>query len=333
MGQLEAGEFGLMRAVAPMTQLGEGQVFQVPVVQRPVVPEFQRAQRMCDAFDGVALAVCPVVGGIDAPAVAAAVVMLVADAVHHRVTHLHVLVLHVDTGTQHPAAFGMLTGGHLPEQAQVLGGFPIPVGALDAWLSEAPAPSRDGFRVLVVDIGQASLDQVFRPCVELFEVVRGKANLVRFEAQPPHVVDDGLDVLGTLGCGVRVVKAQKAAASELGGHREVQADRLGVTNVEIPVRFRRKAGLNPACETLRTQVRLDLVSNEVATTVGGLAHRGSPAGGPDSVRHRSSGGNGDVRRWPDARHDASLDQVAHDALKLSQQVLEIVWRQGIGRGQ
>ena len=115
MVQLQPGELGLVGPLTGMAERIERQVLQVPVIQRPVVSEFQRAQRMGDALDGIALAVCPVVGGVDAPAVAAAVVMLVTDAVHHRVAHLHVLVLHVDAGTQHPAALGMPAGGHLPE--------------------------------------------------------------------------------------------------------------------------------------------------------------------------------------------------------------------------
>ena len=113
VGELEAGELGLARLVA-----GQRQVLEVPVVQRAVAVELERAQRVGDALDGVALTVRPVVGGVDAPLVAGAVVVLVADAVHHRVAQLHVLVLHVGLGAQHVRAVGQVAGAHAAEDAR-----------------------------------------------------------------------------------------------------------------------------------------------------------------------------------------------------------------------
>ena len=46
-----------------------------PVVERAMVLEFERADRMRDAFDRIALAVRPVVHRIDAPLVAGAMMM------------------------------------------------------------------------------------------------------------------------------------------------------------------------------------------------------------------------------------------------------------------
>ena len=96
VGELEAGELGLAWLVA-----GQRQVLEVPVVQRPVAVELERAQRVGDALDRIALAVRPVVRRVDDPLVAGAPVVAAADAVHHRIAQLHVLVLHVDLGAQH----------------------------------------------------------------------------------------------------------------------------------------------------------------------------------------------------------------------------------------
>ena len=229
-------------------QLAGRQVLQVPVVERPVVAELQRAQRVGHAFNRVALAVGPVIGGVDAPPVVLPVVVLVADAVHHRVAHLHVLVLHVDTGPQHPTALGVLACGHLAEQAPVLRRRPVPERTLRSRLAEAATARRDGIGVLVVDVGQTAGDQQLSPLAELLEVVRGEADLLWLEAEPPHIVDDGIDVFGILGGRVGVVEAQEAAPAEFVGNGEVEADRLRMADVEVAVRLRREAGLDPACE-------------------------------------------------------------------------------------
>jgi hypothetical protein len=83
------------------------------------------------------------------------------------------------------------------------------------------------------------------------------------EAEPAHVALDGVDVLLLLLGWVGVVEAQIAAAAELLRHAEVEADRLGVADVEIAVGLGWKAGhhrLRPP----RGQVGLDDVANEIA---------------------------------------------------------------------
>ena len=56
----------------------------IPVVERPVIFEFERADGVRDAFDGIGLAVREVVHRIDGPLVAGAMMLGVEDAVHHR---------------------------------------------------------------------------------------------------------------------------------------------------------------------------------------------------------------------------------------------------------
>ena len=66
--------------------------------------------------------------------------------------------------------------------------------------------------------------------------------LAPIEAEPVHVALDGVDVfllfLGRIG----VVEAQIAVAAELLRDAEIQADRLGVADMQIAVRLGRKAG-------------------------------------------------------------------------------------------
>ncbi len=66
--------------------------------------------------------------------------------------------------------------------------------------------------------------------------------LAPIETEPAHVALDGIDIfllfLGRIG----VVEPQMAAAAEFLGDAEVQADRLGVADMQIAVRLGRKAG-------------------------------------------------------------------------------------------
>ena len=66
IGQIEAREFVLMRLRR------HRQFVEQPVIERPVILEFQRADRMRDAFDRVRLAMGIVVARIDRPFVAGA---------------------------------------------------------------------------------------------------------------------------------------------------------------------------------------------------------------------------------------------------------------------
>ena len=93
----------------------------------------------------------------------------------------------------------------------------------------------------VVDVGLAVADQLDGPVVELLEVVgRVVEVLAPVEAEPADVGLDRVDVLLLLLDRVRVVEAEVAAAAELAGDAEVEADRLRVADVQVAVRDMRR---------------------------------------------------------------------------------------------
>lgn len=65
-----------------------------------------------------------------------------------------------------------------------------------------------------------------------------------FEAEPFDVLLDGVDILHVLFDRVGVVEAKVAFAAIFGRHAEVEAYRLGVTDVKIAVRLGRKTRLD-----------------------------------------------------------------------------------------
>ena len=171
---------------------------------------------------------------------------------------------HVDLGAQHAGAVRELAGAHAVEQIEVLLHRAVPVGAVLAGLGQGAAVGPDLVLALVVDVGLAGADQVLGPVVELLEIVRRVVEVLPpIEAEPAHVALDRVDVLLLLLGRVGVVEAQIAAAAELLRHAEVEADRLGVADVQVAVGLGRKAGDHGGVPP-RGQVGLDDVADEIA---------------------------------------------------------------------
>ena len=100
---------------------------------------------------------------------------------------------------------------------------------------------------LLVDIGVARGDEVFRRAVHEVEVVAGLvrfvvARLAPVKTQPFDRVDDGVDVFHLLFFRVGVVKPQVARAAIITRQTEVEADALGVADVQVAVWLGREAG-------------------------------------------------------------------------------------------
>ena len=96
------------------------------------------------------------------------------------------------------------------------------------------------------------------------------------EPEPAHIGLDGVGVLLLLFSRVGVVEAQVAAAAELAGDPEIEADRLGVADVQVAVRLRRETG-DHGLATALAKVYGDDLANEVAALGRGWrlgVHRG-----------------------------------------------------------
>ena len=136
---------------------------------------------------------------------------------------------------------------------------------------------------LVVHVRLAGPHEVDGPLVELLEVVRGEVQvLAPVEPQPADVGLDGVDVLLLFLGGVGVVEAQVAAAAELPRDAEVEADGLGVADVEVAVRLGGKAGDDGLVPAL-AKVGGDDLTDEVGVLEGGWGL--AVHAGEDSTAH------------------------------------------------
>ena len=256
-------------------RLGHLELLQEPVVQRTVVDELDRAERVRDALERVGLPVRPVVGRVDLPGVPRPVVLGLQDAVHDGVAHLQVGVRHVDLGAQGAAALLELAGAHAREQVEVLLDRAVAVGARRPGHAGAAALLAHLGERQVAHVGGALLDQAPGELVQILEVVRGvEEPVLPVEAEPADVLQHGVDELDVLGDGVGIVEAQVALAAVLLRQAEVDADRLGVADVEEAVRLRREARVHAGPSG--GDVRLDDLFDEVEVLFG---HRRSPRNG------------------------------------------------------
>src|SRR5262249_46925646 len=80
---------------------------------------------------------------------------------------------------------------------------------------------------------------------------------VPLEAEPADVGNDGIDVLLLFLRGIGVVEAEIAFAAVLLSGAEVETDRLGVADVQVTVRLRRKTRVNQPLQAPNAVVVVD----------------------------------------------------------------------------
>ena len=219
--EVEAGELDLARARVRV----KIERVEQPVVERAVLLELERADRMRDALNGVRQRMREVVHRVDAPLIARAVMLGMCDAVDDRVAHDEIRRRHVDLRTQHLLAVGKLPRLHAREEVKVLLDAAVAVRALLARLRQRATIRLDLLSREVIDVGEPLLDQRDRKVVELIEVIRRiELAVAPAEAQPADVLLDGVDVLRILLRRIRVIKAQVAEAVVVLCQAEIQAD-------------------------------------------------------------------------------------------------------------
>ena len=167
----------------------------------------------------------------------------VQDAVEHRVAQVDVARGHVDLGAQHARAVRELAGPHAAEQVEVLLDGAVAERAVPAGLGQRAAVRADLLRRLVVDVGLAGLDQALGPVVELLEVVRGVVEVRR--PSRSRASARRAWIASTYSCsslvGLVSSKRRWQRPPNSCGDAEVEADRLGVADVQVAVRLRREA--------------------------------------------------------------------------------------------
>ena len=209
---------------------------------------------MRDALKRILNRVREVVHRIHAPLVAEMIVGDVTDAVDDRIAEMDIRRRHVNLRANAPFAVRILAIAHLVEDLEVALGIGISRGARRAGLLGNAAVLLPLVLRQVAAIGLPAANQLLGDLEHRVKHVRRvvEAGLARIalagplEAEPVDVLLDVLGVLVGLLGRIRVVESEVALAIKELGHAEVNADGLGVSDMNVAVRFRRKTRNNLA---------------------------------------------------------------------------------------
>src|SRR3954451_22120648 len=105
-------------------------------------------------------------------------------------------------------------------------------------------------RGVIIDISLTLANQLLRPVVKLTEVIRGVTQLLPVEAQPAHIVLDGIYILLLFLLGIGVIKAQVGPPAEIVGEAEIDADSFRVSDMKMAVWLGRETRLDDRVSVL-----------------------------------------------------------------------------------
>src|SRR5260370_6322429 len=187
----------------------------------------------------------------------------VQNAVHDWIAHIQVGRGHVDLRPQRARAIGKFAGAHALKQIQILFDRAISIRAVLAGLGESAAMLAYFLSHQIVNVGLAILDQFDGPLVKLVEIIGRVEKAIPLKAQPIHVGFDRLNVFGFLLLGIGIVKAKICVSTKFVGQTEIDADRLGMADMQIAVRLGRESGLYAAIVLVGLEVFENNVADEV----------------------------------------------------------------------
>ena len=83
------------------------------------------------------------------------------------------------------------------------------------------------------------------------------------KTEPPDIALNRVDIFLLFLGWIRVIEPQVTAAAKFLGYAKIQANRLGMPDVEIPIWFRRKAG-DDLLDAAGIEITLDDIADEIA---------------------------------------------------------------------
>ena len=235
-----------------------------PVVQRAMIFKFQSTDRMGDPFDRIRLSVSKIIHGIDAPRVACPVMLCVKNAIDNWISHIQIWRCHIDFCSKHARAILEFSCPHTFKQVQVFFNRTISIRAILARLCQGAAVLSDLICAKVAHVRLTVFYELNSIFMELLKVVRCiKLPILPIESKPPDVLFDRFHIFYLLLAWIGVIKSQVTNAPKLLGKPKIEADRFGVSNMQIAIGFRWKSRMNPPFIFVCLQVFGYDISNKV----------------------------------------------------------------------
>ena len=216
-----------------------------PVVEGALIFEFKRANRVRDVFERVLDRMRVGVHRIDAPLAARRMMVRESNSIDRRIAQIDVGTRHVDLCAKHHGAFRMLAVAHFAEEPQILFGRTIAIGGVLSRLLQRAAIFAHLIDRLFVHISVARLNKMLREEIHVLKVAAREVEIVFLpvnpvEAKPANAVENAIDIFLVFLHRIRVVKAHMAVPAVVARKTEIEADALGMADVEVSVRLRRE---------------------------------------------------------------------------------------------
>ena len=246
--------------------MGDFKNIKEPVVKRAVISKFQSAEGVGNLFNWIRQAMGKVIHRVDGPFAAGAVMTCFQNSINSRITHVQIWRRHIDFCSQNVASFWKFAVTHPCKKVEIFLHWPLPVRTVFTWFGEsAPEPSHF-ICIEVADIGLANFDQLDGIFIKLIKIVGGVKKIITpVKSQPFDIFKNGLYISILFLAGIGVVKTHMTDAGRVfQGDAEVEADGLGVTDMEETVWLRRKTSHQPTVIFVITQI----LSNNCPDKVG-----------------------------------------------------------------
>ena len=191
----------------------------------------------------IAQAVGEIIHRVDAPGVSGSVVGNLADPVEGRVTHMDVGRRHIDLCPKHMASIFEFPITHTLEKVQILFNGSIPEGTVASRFGQGASIFPNLLCAQAVDISLSPADENTGEFIELLEIIGCVGQPVSpVKPKPTDILQNRLGIGRILLDRVGVIKTHEAMAAIVPWHSKIEENRLGMPDVEKPVRLRRKTG-------------------------------------------------------------------------------------------
>ncbi len=220
-------------------------LFHHPVIEGAMVFVFERTHAVGDPFKRIADGVGKVVHGIDAPIVSCAVMLLIQNTIHRRVTHIDVGARHINLHAKNHATLFVLALFHFFKQTKAFFHRAIPIRAIFARFGQRATIGAHFLCIELANIGKSTLDPIDRDIIAMLIIfARKKQATLPVKTEPVNVFHDAVDILGFFLGRIGVIKTQIGQPSETFGRQKVCYKRLAMPNVQIPIGLWRKTGVH-----------------------------------------------------------------------------------------
>ena len=228
-----------------------------------MILEFQRTDGVRNAFYGVLDRMGKIIHGVDTPCIPGIVMAHMRHAVDHRIPHIHIGGSHIDLRPKHFLPILIDSVLHILEQLQILFHCTIPVWTVFSRLFQRSAVFADLFCRQVTYIGFSLFDQLHCRFIHLLKIVgRKKKPVLPVRAQPLDVTLDRIHEFRPFFGRIRIVKPHIEFSVVFLCQPVIQQDGFGMSDMQIPVRLRWKAGVDRIVDTLR-QIPVNLYLNKI----------------------------------------------------------------------